>query len=110
MNDEVVPPETLRAIQEHFHRVIRGRAGDLVDEHRLTLPELSPVPNSVGGPDDDRAWFPVPGMCGGFAYRMEGGGREAKLIVESWCRVVWGSGQRHEITAEGSQLVAEGFV
>lgn len=32
-----------------------------------------------------------------------------KLIVESWRRVVEGSGQRQEITAISGQLVAEGF-
>jgi hypothetical protein len=55
-------------------------------------------------------WFPVPGMYGGFSYRLESVGVEAKLVSESWCRVVGGSGQRHEITSAGSQLVEEGFV
>ncbi len=45
-------------------------------------------------------WFPVPGMYGGFSYRLESAGVEAKLVSESWCRVVGGSGQRHEITRE----------
>jgi hypothetical protein len=27
-----VPEETLRAIQQHFHEVIRGRAADLIDQ------------------------------------------------------------------------------
>ena len=57
-----------------------------------------------------RLWFPVPGMYGGFSYRLESAGVEAKLLSESWCRVVGGSGQRHEITSEGSRLVEEGFV
>ena len=52
----------------------------------------------------------MPGMYGGFSYRWEGMGKRARLVVESWCRVVEGSGQRHEITAEGSRLVEEGFV
>jgi hypothetical protein len=49
-------------------------------------------------------------MCGGFSYWLEGEGEQTKLITESWCRVVGGSGQRHEVTAEGSRLVEEGFV
>jgi hypothetical protein len=54
----------------------------------------------------------VPGMYGGFSYRLEVAGVEAKLVSESWSRVVDGSGQRHEITSAGSQLVEveEGFV
>jgi hypothetical protein len=55
-------------------------------------------------------WFPVPGMYGGFSYRLEAAGVEAKLVSESWSRVVGGSGQRHEVTSEGSRLVEEGFV
>ena len=55
-------------------------------------------------------WFAVPGMYGGFSYRLEAGGVRPKLVSESWCRVVDGSGQRHEITPGGSQLVDEGFV
>lgn len=49
-------------------------------------------------------------MYGGFSYWLEGEGEQAKLITESWCRVVGGSGQRHEITAAGSRLLEEGFV
>jgi hypothetical protein len=49
-------------------------------------------------------------MYGGFSYRLASSGADAKLISESWCRVVGGSGQRHEITSEGSRLVEEGFV
>jgi len=55
-------------------------------------------------------WFPVPGMYGGFSYRLVSIGVDAKLVSESWCRVVDGSGQRHEITSEGGRLVEEGFV
>jgi hypothetical protein len=32
------------------------------------------------------------------------------LVSESWCRVVDGSGQPHEVTSAGSRLFAEGFV
>ena len=60
--------------------------------------------------DRPQMWFPVPGMYGGFSYRLEAAGVEAKLVSERWSRVVGGSGQRHEVTSEGSRLVEEGFV
>lgn len=101
-----VPLGVLLKIQSHFHSVIRDRAERLVDEHALRLPELEPLLEL----DRPRMWFPVPGMHGGFSYHLESAGVEAKLISESWCRVVDGSGQRHEITSAGSQLVEEGFV
>lgn len=59
---------------------------------------------------EPKAWFPIPGMYGGFSFWLEGDGPDAKLITESWSRVVDGSGQRHEITPTGSRLVEEGFV
>jgi hypothetical protein len=101
-----VPDDTLQAIERHFHAVIHGRAANLVDQHNLTLPKLAPLL----GATESKGWFPIPGMYGGFSYWLEGGGDQAKLVTESWCRVVGGSGQRHEFTAAGSRLVEEGFV
>jgi hypothetical protein len=101
-----VPNGVLLKIQAHFHGVILGRAESLVQEHALRLPELEPL-LELRRP---HMWFPVPGMCGGFSYRLEVTGVECRLISESWCRVADGSGQRHQITSEGSQLVEEGFV
>jgi hypothetical protein len=101
-----VPHGVLLKIQAHFHAVIRGRAERSVREHALRLPQLEPLLEL----DRPHMWFPVPGMYGGFSYWLEATGVEAKLVSESWCRVVDGSGQRHEITSAGSQLAEEGFV
>jgi hypothetical protein len=57
-----------------------------------------------------KVWFAVPGMYGGFSFWLDGTGAGSRPMPESWCRVVEGSGQRHEITAQGARLVAEGFV
>lgn len=101
-----VPIGVLLKIQAHFHAVIRGRIEQPLPDLRLRLPELEPLLEL----DQPHMWFPVPGMYGGFSYRLEAVCVEAKLVSESWCRVVGGSGQRHEITSAGSQLVDEGFV
>ncbi|MFO7249415.1 MAG: ankyrin repeat domain-containing protein [Actinomycetes bacterium] len=97
-----VPPEALQAIERHFHAVIHERAGELVARHGLRLPLLEPLTEQ----EDPSCWFRVPGMYGGFAYRLQG----VELVVESWCRVVGGSGQRHVIRPDGARLVSEGFV
>ena len=55
-------------------------------------------------------WFQVLGMYGGFKYWRETTRGGVKLVSESWCRVADGSGQRHEVTSAGRQLVEEGFV
>jgi hypothetical protein len=49
-------------------------------------------------------------MYGGFSYTLEADGADARPVAESWCRVVGGSGQCHLITADGFELVAEGFI
>lgn len=101
-----VPTGVLLKIQAHFHAVIRRRAKREVQEHRLRLPELEPLLEFK----DIRIWFPVPGMYGGFSYRLAADGVEAKLVSESWSRVVEGSGERHEVTSSGGRLVDKGFV
>jgi hypothetical protein len=101
-----VPESTIGAVERHFHTLIRERAGDLLAQQNLELPSLSGPRPSKRKP----AWFPVPGMYGGFNYWWEGQGRGAKLMAESWCRVVAGSGQRHEVTIDGTRLLEEGFV
>ena len=101
-----VPVEVLLKIQSHFHAVIRKRIDEPLSDHRLRLPELEVMLES----ERPQLWFPVPGMYGGFKFWLETTGTEAKLVSESWCRVVEGSGERHEITSEASRLVDEGFV
>ena len=65
-----VPNEVLLAIQKNFHAVIRERAGKLIDEHQLELPELALLLTS----DEQEMWFDVPGMYGGFSYWLAGAG------------------------------------
>ena len=101
-----IPHETLQKIQHHFHEIILGRTGDLFQESGLRLPALEVLLEI----EQPRMWFPVPGMYGGFSYWLDGEGKTVKLFSESWCRVVGGSGQRHEITSKEGKLVDEGFV
>jgi hypothetical protein len=106
-----VPTGVLLKIQVHFHAVILDRAANEIEvagvhEAGLRLPELEPL-LEIGA---ENVWFPVPGMYGGFSYKLHSDGVDAVLISESWCRLSDGSGQRHEITSAGSRLVATGFV
>jgi hypothetical protein len=92
----------LDSLQERLHEVILGRVADLVEEHRMRLPVVEPLTEM----EDPELWFPVPGFYGGFKIQL----RDEELWVDSWCRVVGGSGQRHRITADGVTLVESGFV
>jgi hypothetical protein len=96
-----VPADVLHALRRHLHEVIRGRAAHLVDAERLRLPELE-VLTELATPD---LRFAVPGMYGGFRCVLEG----QELRVDSWIRVVGGSGETHRITADGAVLTDRGF-
>lgn len=101
-----IPADVLTALERGLHEVILSRTQKLVDEHALRLPPVEPLLEMR----KSALWFPVPGMYGGFQIRLTGEGATAEVVTSSWCRVVGGSGMRHRITAEGWELVQEGFV
>lgn len=112
---EVLTPEFPRPASEwlieriefYFHAVMLGRAARQIKEHRLRLPQLSPLLEYR----DCTCWCTVRGMTGGFSYWFEfSKDNEPKLVSESWCRVVQGSGERHEITIDGLKMTESGFV
>ena len=103
--------ERIVALDTQLAAVIDGRLtlpGGIAESYELPLGECLRYPpvavlHEVRG---QRVWFAVPGMYGGFSIALEHG----YLYVESWLRVVGGSGQAHVITHEGAVLVDEGFV
>lgn len=99
-----VKKRDLTVMQEYFHAVIRGRAANLVAENQLRLPQLEPLLEI----EKQEVWFPIPGMYGGFLYWLEKDGDQPLLICNSWCRVVGGSEQTHEITPRSIELVNDG--
>jgi hypothetical protein len=102
-----VDPRALERMQGHFHDVIRARVAALEGMlDALRLPELEPMTEYASA----KFWFAVPGMYGGFAYWLAEDGATPRLVSESWCRVVEGSGERHEVTPDGARLVDSGFV
>lgn len=95
--------DPIARIEAHFHALIHERAKDLATDLELPL-----LPRDV--PAFEQRWFPVPGMYGGFAYELHDEAEMPVLMVESWSRVVGGSGQRHRVTPNSCVLVEEGFV
>ncbi|WP_211368229.1 hypothetical protein [Pseudoxanthomonas gei] len=96
----------LSRLQAGLHKTIRRRIDEFKLESAVPLPRLTfPLPTRA-----DATWFPVPGMYGGFSYWGEGQGDDTRLVIESWSRVLGGSGQRHEVAREGVRLIEEGFV
>lgn len=96
----------IEAITTHFCELVRECVSTYSGVKIILPPPIEePLPSF-----NTKAWFPVPGMCGGFSYWFEEDGESPVLIVESWSRVVQGSGQRHEVTQDGTRLLDEGFV
>jgi hypothetical protein len=99
-------PADIQTLDRHLADVINSRIRGVLYDGRdpqriLRYPPVE-ILHEVPG---QRLWFPVPGMYGGFDITL----LEDVLHVESWCRVVGGSGQEHLITRGGSILVSEGF-
>ena len=92
-------------MEELFHGLIRSRAREGALPMPESLPSLSAL--QLGA---EPSWFPVPGMYGGFSYRLEQRDSGPVLVADSWCRVVSGSGMRHVITPTSVTLEEEGFV
>jgi len=98
----IVAPDVLDAVQHGFHELIRERMREFGVTHELRLPELEVMLDMVR----PELWFPVPGMYGGFHCRLQSHDSGARLITDSWCRVVGGSEEHHEITEHGVRSVA----
>lgn len=96
------PPDVLDALDGHLSALVESRIRPHLTVRLRPLPAVVLTEREPGSV----VWFPIPGMVGGFAVRLETG----YLDVKSWSRVVGGSGQAHVLTPEGSILVAEGFV
>lgn len=93
-----VPADVLETLEKQFHELIHQRMREFGIEHELRLPELE-VMLELERPE---LWFPVPGMYGGFHFRLDG----ARLLASSWSRIVSGSEEHHEITESGTRTVA----
>lgn len=92
----------LEALQSQLQRLVEQRC----QEFRIPSPAVPSLAPAL--PDeDDKAWLAVPGMYGGFSYWAAEGQKLLTLTVESWSRVVEGSGQRHLVTASGLVLVED---
>ncbi|MBF6351524.1 ankyrin repeat domain-containing protein [Nocardia flavorosea] len=94
----------LAQLEAQLHALILGRVYELCRKARYRPPQLGPLLEE----GNDRMWAPVPGMYGGFAIEFADDADE--LVVDSWCRVAGGSGQRHRVRRNGFELIESGFV
>ena len=100
----------LLKIQEHFHALIRER--NIPNEHfdKVLKDGDYVLPVITNDNYGNSEYSGVPGMYGGFKYELYEKDGKPVLESSSWYRIVGGSGQRHEITVNGIELIEEGFV
>ena len=104
--DRKIDAKTLLRIEELFHDLVRERAR----EGRLPIPQDLPRLQGLLATKKEPAWFPVPGMYGGFSYWLDQRGDALRLMTTSSCRVVEGSEKRHEISPAGIRPLENGPV
>jgi hypothetical protein len=97
-----IDADLLAALEKQFHELIHQRMQEFEVTHELRLPELE-VLVELAKPE---LWFPIPGMNGGFHFRLDFSTSAPRLICASWSRRVSGSEEHHEITESGVRTVA----
>lgn len=96
------PSDILIKIHCNFSKLILKRVKELSKIESFALPTKEDVELSF----KEEQWFPVEGMYGGFKYKViYDQSKGYVLISTSWCRVMGGSGQTHEITENGCTLI-----
>ena len=106
-NPTVFDSNEVKILQDHFHDLIFARSKRNTMFLELQDKEL-PILDNVAH-EGVKKYYPVLGMCGGFAYQLVERYGCPVLITESWSRVCGGSGQAHEITTAGYVCIEEGF-
>lgn len=108
--DSIFNNEDLQLIQHHFHKLITeasDRSWDKPTTKRFLRDNVENFPKISESLllADEPGWFAVEGMYGGFKYELRKIDDKPVLIVDSWNRVIGGSGYTHEITANAIKLV-----
>lgn len=93
--------DKLKHIQDKFHELIIKRAKefsckDFLLQENKNLPNIIETITSV----ENKGWFPVLGMYGGFSYYLIEEDSEIRLITTNWSRIIDESEQRNVIDAK----------
>ena len=101
---EVEPGEArLKAIQRHFHSLIKTRTHQFSPRGAARLPSLDEIRESSSA----EGWLPVPGMFGGFMFRLDRDESSPRLLVETRVGIRLELGPRYVITEVGVASIEE---
>ena len=101
-----VKSDHLVLMTRHFHALVHQRIKGFEEIPALRLPILDPL-TELNVPV---LWCQIHGMYGGFNLKLTRSGECPQLIVDSWSRVVGGSGQKHLIMPQGYVRLEDGTV
>lgn len=101
-----VEADTIRQIQQHFHQVIQ----QVITEYNVATVNRLPELDVMLEFEHPMMSFPVPAMYGGFYFGLNNSFGSWVLLMDSWSRVIEGSGLRHVVSPAGSLLIDAGFV
>lgn len=85
VNFELLGPDAdpaearLKPIQRHFHGLIKARMGLSSPRGASSLPSLDDIRDSSSA----ERWLPVPGMFGGFRFRLDRHDGAPRLLAET---------------------------
>lgn len=97
--------EEFKLLERNFHELIHKRVVEdfaFVDLSNIKMPILKIPFNNICASQ----YIGIEGMYGGFKYTLDNSEGVLKLMVESWSRIIGGSGKKHIVTTEGSLCVA----
>ena len=106
---DLLEPQHIHSVSDRALEGMSSALADLVAAAARQANCVAPIRQldaACVAESDTVVWFPIPGMYGGFSVQMFRG----RLHVESWSRVVGGSGRAYVITGDRTTLVDEGFV
>lgn len=98
--------EAIDAITRHFHDLIREVIRGDPDMSVWLVGHLPSAAQLVASASGDPGYLRVPGMYGGFMFRLSQTKEGPKLEVDSWSRVIHGSEQTHVVTKAGWAPIA----
>ena len=96
----------LDKILAYFHELINDKvrayeAQEAMTYYKIEYPTVKDLIKTLDLDIADSGWFGIPGMCGGFAYKLLYNNDKYILKTSNWSRVNAGSEQDHDITSEG---------
>ncbi|KAK6354847.1 hypothetical protein TWF696_003979 [Orbilia brochopaga] len=95
VNRRGLSDETIANLQRGQDEVIMSRVEKLVKEHKFRMPPVEVLIEL----QEMHFWCPIPGFYGGFHIQMLD---DNCIEMESFCRVVGGSGEKHIVNPDGT--------